>query len=156
MSWSFAVLALIFGFVLGMIVAYVLRIVRVGTARDLANELFKESEEQLLQIMLPCILGATLVGELVPARPLGDACLQSTFDGKACEVVAAAIQASREERLSLPHPLLRQPLEVSPSHHGPQSPPGSGPLCRRQSYLIHRRTQPRVASRGSGFLHQAS
>jgi DNA recombination protein RmuC len=45
-SWSFAVVAVIFGFALGLIAAYVLRIVKANTARELANELFRESEEQ--------------------------------------------------------------------------------------------------------------
>ncbi len=46
MSWMPVVIALVAGFVLGVGAAFVLRIVQGRTARELANELFRENEER--------------------------------------------------------------------------------------------------------------
>lgn len=45
MSWVPALVALFTGFVLGLAVAFVLRLIQAKTARELADELFRESEE---------------------------------------------------------------------------------------------------------------
>lgn len=45
MSWVPALVALFTGFVLGLAVAFVLRLMQAKTARELADELFRESEE---------------------------------------------------------------------------------------------------------------
>jgi len=45
MSWVSALIALVAGFVLGLAVAFVLRLIQAKTARELADELFRESEE---------------------------------------------------------------------------------------------------------------
>ncbi|NVL93020.1 MAG: DNA recombination protein RmuC, partial [Desulfobacterales bacterium] len=45
MSWVPALIALFAGFILGLAVAFVLRLIQAKTARELADELFRESEE---------------------------------------------------------------------------------------------------------------
>ena len=45
MSWVPALIALLAGFILGLAVAFVLRLIQAKTARELADELFRESEE---------------------------------------------------------------------------------------------------------------
>jgi DNA recombination protein RmuC len=46
MSWVAVLIALFAGFMLGLAVAFVLRLIQARTARELADELFRESEEQ--------------------------------------------------------------------------------------------------------------
>ncbi len=50
MNWT-SILTLIIGFALGIVAALVLRLVQARTAKELANELFKESEAQRLASM---------------------------------------------------------------------------------------------------------
>ncbi len=45
MSWVPALIALLAGFILGLAVAFVLRLIQAKTGRELADELFRESEE---------------------------------------------------------------------------------------------------------------
>ncbi len=45
MSWVLALIALLAGFILGLAVAFVLRLIQAKTGRELADELFRESEE---------------------------------------------------------------------------------------------------------------
>ncbi len=46
MSWAPVLIALFAGFLIGLGVAYVLRVIQARTARELADELFRESEAQ--------------------------------------------------------------------------------------------------------------
>jgi DNA recombination protein RmuC len=46
MNWASVILGLIIGFILGLIVAFVMRLIREKTAKELAGELFRESEDQ--------------------------------------------------------------------------------------------------------------
>ena len=46
MSWIPVIIALLTGFVLGLAVAFALRLIHARTGKDLAEELFRESEAQ--------------------------------------------------------------------------------------------------------------
>jgi len=46
MSWTPVLVALLAGFILGLIVAFVLRVIHGKTAKELASEIFQESESQ--------------------------------------------------------------------------------------------------------------
>jgi uncharacterized membrane-anchored protein YhcB (DUF1043 family) len=46
MSWVPVLVALLAGFVLGLVVAFALRLIQAKTANELADELFRESEVQ--------------------------------------------------------------------------------------------------------------